>query len=120
MAKAARKGARKPAAKSGQSKSRKSKSGQSRSGQSKSGQKSKSNFFTDLVTSDTGRLILAEALIAAATAAAAVLRRERSAEEAVGEGARDLGQAAASALAQFVTDAARSLMPGQSSKSSKT
>lgn len=76
----------------------------------------KSSVWSDLISSDAGRLILAEALVAAATAAAAVLRRgisgsdkERRSREH--EPARDLAGAAAGALGEFVSEAARTLLP---------
>ena len=75
----------------------------------------------DLISSDLGREILADALIAAAGAAAAALTRTRTAQK-VGSAAVDAGsqatdatkdvmQTAAGAVAGVVTEAARQFLP---------
>jgi hypothetical protein len=83
------------------------------------------NAVDSLVSSPLGREILADALIAAAAAAAAALvkrpptaRQVASAGEAVSEtgaravsGAKNLTEAAAGAVGQFVTDAVSSMLP---------
>jgi hypothetical protein len=71
-----------------------------------------------LLTSDLGREILADALIAAAGAAAAALTRTRAARNAghavvdAGADASDALQTAAGAVASVVSQAAKSLLPG--------
>ncbi|HEX2136445.1 MAG TPA: hypothetical protein VHG30_11165 [Microvirga sp.] len=70
-----------------------------------------------LLTSDVGREILADALIAAAGAAAAALTRTRAAKDAghaIAEAApasADAVQTAAGAVANVVTHAAKSFLP---------
>jgi hypothetical protein len=70
-----------------------------------------------LLTSDLGREILADALIAAAGAAAAALTRTRAARTAgnavaeAGAGTGDLVQTAAGAVATVVTEAAKNILP---------
>ena len=86
--------------------------------------KTVTNALDALVNSPRGREILASALVAAASAAAAALvKRSDSpqvakAREAVSEvgdqvatATKDLSEVAAGALAEIVTDAARSLLP---------
>lgn len=71
----------------------------------------------DLVNSDLGREILADALIAAAGAAAAALTKTRTAKKAgaaaasAGSQGVDLTQTAAGAVAGVVTEAARHFLP---------
>ncbi|PVE26368.1 hypothetical protein DC522_01000 [Microvirga sp. KLBC 81] len=85
---------------------------------SKSLQKTaKKSGLTDLINSDLGREILADALIAAAGAAAAVLTKTRPARQAgaavadAGSQAADMTQTAAGAVASVVTEAARQFLP---------
>lgn len=78
----------------------------------------KKSGFMDMLGSDLGREILADALIAAAGAAAAALTRTRTAKQAgtavanAGSQASDLTQTAAGAVAGVVTEAARQFLPG--------
>lgn len=94
------------------------------SGKSKNTQLSKSmkkaaknTGIMDLISSDLGREILADALIAAAGAAAAALTRTRPAKQAgsavadAGSQAADMTQTAAGAVANVVTEAARHFLP---------
>ena len=62
--------------------------------------------FRDLVTSDLGREILADALVAAAAAAAAALTKTRTAQKT-----GDAAQTASGAVADVVAEAARSFLP---------
>ena len=77
----------------------------------------KKSGLMDLIGSDLGREILADALIAAAGAAAAALTRTRPAKQAgaavadAGSQAADLTQTAAGAVAGVVTEAARQFLP---------
>ena len=77
----------------------------------------KKSGFMDLINSDLGREILADALIAAAGAAATVLTRTRTAKKAgaavadAGSQTADLTQTAAGAVAGVVTEAARHFLP---------
>jgi hypothetical protein len=77
----------------------------------------KKSGFMDLVGSDLGREILADALMAAAGAAAAALTRTRTAKKAgaavadAGAQTADLTQTAAGAVAGVVTEAARHFLP---------
>ncbi|WP_445501449.1 hypothetical protein [Microvirga sp. G4-2] len=77
----------------------------------------KKSGLMDLINTDLGREILADALIAAAGAAAAALTRTRSAKQAgsavadAGSQAADMTQTAAGAVANVVTEAARHLLP---------
>ena len=77
----------------------------------------KSSAFSTLFTSNLGREILADALIAAAGAAAAALTRTRPAQKAghamadAGAEASDSVQTAAGAVASVVTQAAKSFLP---------
>jgi hypothetical protein len=77
----------------------------------------KKSGIMDLIGSDLGREILADALIAAAGAAAAALTRTRTAKQAgaavadTGSQAADLTQTAAGAVAGVVTEAARQFLP---------
>jgi hypothetical protein len=76
-----------------------------------------SKSLSTLLTSNLGREILADALIAAAGAAAAALTRTRTAKDAghaladAGAGASDSVQTAAGAVASVVTQAAKSFLP---------
>ena len=71
----------------------------------------------DLINTDLGREILADALIAAAGAAAAALTKTRTAKRAgaavadAGSQGVDLTQTAAGAVAGVVTEAARHFLP---------
>ncbi len=77
----------------------------------------KKSGFMDLINSDLGREILADALIAAAGAAAAALTKTRPARKAgaavadAGTQTADLTQTAAGAVAGVVTEAARHFLP---------
>jgi transposase len=84
----------------------------------------KSALLDRMLKSATGREIAAKALVAAAGAAAAVLLKER--EEVAEAGAatakkgaraarvaRDVVQSASAAVAEVVTEAARSALPGR-------
>ncbi len=77
----------------------------------------KSSPLSTLFNSNLGREILADALIAAAGAAAAALTRTRTAEKVghtaaqAGAEATDAMQTAAGAVANVVTEAARSFLP---------
>ncbi|KLK91573.1 hypothetical protein AA309_19460 [Microvirga vignae] len=99
----------------------KKKSGKSKSTDtqlSKSMKKAAKNTgIMDLISSNLGREILADALIAAAGAAAAALTRTRPAKQAgaavadAGSQAADMTQTAAGAVASVVTEAARQFLP---------
>lgn len=77
----------------------------------------KKSGLMDMINTDLGREILADALIAAAGAAAAALTRTRPAKQAgaavadAGSQAADMTQTAAGAVANVVTEAARQLLP---------
>ncbi len=77
----------------------------------------KKSGFMDLINSELGREILADALIAAAGAAAAALTRTRTAKKAgaaaadTGAQGADLTQTAAGAVAGVMTEAARHFLP---------
>ena len=77
----------------------------------------KKSGLMDLIGSNLGREILADALIAAAGAAAAALTQTRPAKKAgtavanAGAQTADLTQTAAGAVAEVVTDAARHFLP---------
>ncbi|SCY87359.1 hypothetical protein [Microvirga guangxiensis] len=77
----------------------------------------KKSGLMDLINTDLGREILADALIAAAGAAAAALTRTRTAKKAgaavadAGSQGVDLTQTAAGAVAGVVTEAARHFLP---------
>jgi hypothetical protein len=76
-----------------------------------------SKSLSTLLTSNLGREILADALIAAAGAAAAALTRTRTARNAghavadAGAGATDSVQTAAGAVASVVSEAAKNFLP---------
>jgi len=91
-------------------------SGKGTSGKSTSGKLAKTmkkSGFMDLLNSNLGREILADALIAAAGAAAAALTKTRAGAKvgAAGTQAPDLAQTAAGAVAGVVTEAARHFLP---------
>lgn len=77
----------------------------------------KKSGLMDLINTDLGREILADALIAAAGAAAAALTKTRTAKKAgaaaadAGSQGVDLTQTAAGAVAGVVTEAARHFLP---------
>jgi hypothetical protein len=77
----------------------------------------KKSGLMDLINTDLGREILADALIAAAGAAAAALTRTRTAKKAgaavadAGSQTVDMTQTAAGAVANVVTEAARQFLP---------
>ncbi|HZH10189.1 MAG TPA: hypothetical protein VEZ24_07460 [Microvirga sp.] len=77
----------------------------------------KKSGLMDLINTDLGREILADALIAAAGAAAAALTKTRTAKKAgaavadAGSQGMDLTQTAAGAVAGVVTEAARHFLP---------
>ena len=77
----------------------------------------KKSGLMDLINTDLGREILADALIAAAGAAAAALTKTRTAKKAgaalanTGAQGADLTQTAAGAVAGVVTEAARHFLP---------
>jgi hypothetical protein len=77
----------------------------------------KKSGLMDLINSELGREILADALIAAAGAAAAALTKTRTAKRAgaavadAGSQTADLTQTAAGAVAGVVTEAARHFLP---------
>jgi hypothetical protein len=89
----------------------------------------KKSGLMDLIGSNLGREILADALIAAAGAAAAALTQTRTAKKAgaavadAGAQTADLTQTAAGTVAGVVTEAARHFLPpgllGESSESGK-
>jgi hypothetical protein len=101
---------KKSASKSKKSSSKKSSGGKLAKSMKKSG-------FADLLNSQLGREILADALIAAAGAAAAALTRTRAAKKAgtavadAGTQTADMTQTAAGAVAGVVTEAARQFLP---------
>ncbi|MBB4040050.1 hypothetical protein GGR34_001701 [Microvirga flocculans] len=77
----------------------------------------KKSGFMELINSDLGREILADALIAAAAAAAAALTKTRPARKAgaaaveAGSQTADLTRTAAGAVASVVSEAARQFLP---------
>jgi hypothetical protein len=77
----------------------------------------KKSGLMDLINTDLGREILADALIAAAGAAAAALTKTRTAKKAgnavadAGSQGMDLTQTAAGAVAGVVSEAARHFLP---------
>jgi hypothetical protein len=77
----------------------------------------KKSGLMNLINTDLGREILADALIAAAGAAAAALTKTRTAKKAgaaaasAGSQGVDLTQTAAGAVANVVTEAARHFLP---------
>jgi hypothetical protein len=84
---------------------------------SKLAKSAKKSGLLDLINTDLGREILADALIAAAGAAAAALTKTRTAKRAgsavadAGSQGVDLTQTAAGAVAGVVTEAARHFLP---------
>lgn len=84
---------------------------------SKLAKSAKKSGLMDLINTDLGREILADALIAAAGAAAAALTKTRTAKRAgsamadAGSQGVDLTQTAAGAVAGVVTEAARHFLP---------
>jgi hypothetical protein len=97
--------------------SSKTKKGTGKSTGTKLAKSAKKSGLMDLINSDLGREILADALIAAAGAAATVLTRTRTAKKAgaavadAGSQTADLTQTAAGAVAGVVTEAARHFLP---------
>jgi hypothetical protein len=93
------------------------KKGKKKSTGSKLAKTAKKSGLMDLIGSDLGREILADALIAAAGAAAAALTQTRTAKKAgaaaanAGSQTADLTQTAAGAVAGVVTEAARHFLP---------
>lgn len=98
-------------------KSKEKKSGDKKSTGTKLAKKARKSGLMDLINTDLGREILADALIAAAGAAAAALTKTRTAKKAgaaaakAGSHGADLTQTAAGAVAGVVTEAARHLLP---------
>lgn len=86
---------------------------------SKLAKSAKKSGLMDLINTDLGREILADALIAAAGAAAAALTKTRAAKKAgtaaahAGSRSVDLTQTAAGAVAGVVTEAARQFLPAR-------
>ncbi|MBF9195642.1 hypothetical protein [Microvirga terrestris] len=97
--------------------SSKAKKGTGKSTGAKLAKTAKKSGLMDLINSDLGREILADALIAAAGAAATVLTRTRMAKKAgaaaadAGSQTADLSQTAAGAVANVVSEAARHFLP---------
>jgi hypothetical protein len=95
----------------------KSKKDSGKSTTTKLAKSAKKSGLMDLINSDLGREILADALIAAAGAAATVLTRTRTAKKAgaavadAGSQTADLTQTAAGAVAGVMTEAARHFLP---------
>lgn len=95
----------------------KDKKGNKKSTGSKLAKSAKKSGLMDLINTDLGREILADALIAAAGAAAAALTKTRAAKKAgaaasnAGAQGVDLTQTAAGAVAGVVTEAARHFLP---------
>jgi hypothetical protein len=95
----------------------KAKKGSGKSTGTKLAKSAKKAGLMDLINSDLGREILADALIAAAGAAAAALSKTRTAKNAgaavadAGSQTVDLTQTAAGAVAGVVTEAARHFLP---------
>jgi len=92
-------------------------SGKKKSTGAKLAKSAKTSGLMDLINTDLGREILADALIAAAGAAAAALTRTRTAKKAgaavadAGSQTADMTQTAAGAVANVVTEAARQFLP---------
>jgi len=99
-------------------KSKDKKSSNKKSTGTKLAKSAKKSGLMDLINTDLGREILADALIAAAGAAAAALTKTRTAKKAgtavaaSGSQGMDLTQTAAGAVAGVVTEAARHFLPG--------
>ncbi|MXQ14392.1 hypothetical protein [Microvirga makkahensis] len=97
-------------------KDKEKKSGKKSTG-TKRAKSAKKSGLMDLINTDLGREILADALIAAAGAAAATLTKTRTAKKAgaavadAGSQGVDLTQTAAGAVAGVVTEAARHFLP---------
>ncbi len=95
----------------------KAKKGSGKSTGTKLAKSAKKSGLMDLINTDLGREILADALIAAAGAAAAALTKTRTAKKAgaavadAGTQTADLTQTAAGAVAGVVTEAARHFLP---------
>jgi hypothetical protein len=95
----------------------KSKKGSGKGSGTKLAKSAKKSGLLDLINTDLGREILADALIAAAGAAAAALTKTRTAKKAgsalanTGAQGADLTQTAAGAVAGVVTEAARHFLP---------
>jgi hypothetical protein len=95
----------------------KAKKGSGKSTGTKLAKSAKKSGLMDLINTDLGREILADALIAAAGAAAAALTKTRTAKKAgaavadAGSQTADLTQTAAGAVAGVVTEAARHFLP---------
>ncbi|WP_414471890.1 hypothetical protein [Microvirga sp. M2] len=100
-------------------KSKEKKSGDKKSTGTKLAKKARKSGLMDLINTDLGREILADALIAAAGAAAAALTKTRTAKKAgaaaasAGSHGADLTQTAAGAVAGVVTEAARQFLPAR-------
>jgi len=116
--------------KKGSGKSKKDADKGSKGSGSKIAKTVKKSGLMDLIGSNLGREILADALIAAAGAAAAALTQTRTAKKAgnavadAGAQTADLTQTAAGTVAGVVTEAARHFLPsgllGESSESGKS
>jgi len=95
----------------------KSKKGSGKGSKSKLEKSVKKSGFMDLINSELGREILADALIAAAGAAAAALTKARTARKTGAAKAHagtqdiDMPQTAAGAVAGVMTEAARHFLP---------
>ncbi|MBQ0820004.1 hypothetical protein KBI52_07215 [Microvirga sp. HBU67558] len=95
----------------------KAKKGSDKSAGAKLAKTAKKSGLMDLINTNLGREILADALIAAAGAAAAALTKTRTAKKAgaavadAGSQGVDLTQTAAGAVAGVVTEAARHFLP---------
>ncbi|WP_243372974.1 hypothetical protein [Microvirga solisilvae] len=98
-------------------KSKDKKSSNKKSTGAKLAKTAKKSGLMDLINTNLGREILADALIAAAGAAAAALTQTRTAKKAgvaaknAGSQGADLTQTAAGAVANVVTEAARHFLP---------
>jgi hypothetical protein len=98
-------------------KSKDKKSSNKKSTGAKLAKSAKKSGLMDLINTNLGREILADALIAAAGAAAAALTKTRTAKKAgaaavnAGSQGVDLTQTAAGAVAGVVTEAARHFLP---------
>jgi len=92
-------------------------SGKKKSTGTKVAKSAKKSGLMDLINTELGREILADALVAAAGAAAAALTKTRTAKKAgnavvdAGSQGVDLTQTAAGAVAGVVTEAARQFLP---------
>jgi hypothetical protein len=92
--------------------------------------KTLTNALDTLINSPRGREILATALVAAASAAAAALMKSsdsreitkirEAAADAGNQATRDLSEAAAGAVAEIVSGAARALLPASLTSENKT